>query len=61
MTSDGPVSFISVQRYVRYCCITHNLSPGVKNNFKKIGHINQVGTNCKVTENKRFNNALLRD
>ena len=45
----------------RYCCITHNLSPVVKNVFKKISHINQVGSNCKVTENKRFNNALLLD
>ena len=29
MTSDGPVSLISMQRYVRNCCITHFLSLGV--------------------------------
>ena len=38
ITSDGPVSFISVQRYVRYRCITYRLQPGVKNVYKKIGH-----------------------
>ena len=37
-TSDGPVSFISVQRYVRYCCITYRLQPDVKNVYKKNGH-----------------------
>ena len=37
ITSDGPVLFISVQRYVRYCCITYRLQPGVKNVYKKIG------------------------
>ena len=29
-TSDGPVLFISVQRYARFCYITHLLYPGVK-------------------------------
>ena len=35
---DGPVSLISVQRYVKYCCITYRLQPGVKNVYKKNGH-----------------------
>ena len=37
-TSDGPVSFISMQRYVKYCCITYRFQPGVKNVYKKNGH-----------------------
>ena len=38
ITRDMLVLFILVQRYVRYCCITHRLQSGVKNAFKKIGH-----------------------
>ena len=37
-TSDGPVSSISVQRYVRHCCISHLSQPGVKIVLKKIDH-----------------------
>ena len=38
ITSDRPVSFILVQRYVRYCCITHLLQSGNTNVLKKIGN-----------------------
>ena len=53
-TCDRPLWFISVQRYIRYCCVTHLLQSGVKM-FKRKFVVNQVGViACKVTENKRF-------
>ena len=42
--------------------LMHLLYPSVKNVLKKIGHKpGGGGSNCKVTENKRFYNALLLD
>ena len=35
---DRPVQFVSVQRYVKYCCVTRLLQLGVKNVLKNIGH-----------------------
>ena len=51
ITSDGPVSFISVQRYVRYCCITCCLKPGVKNVYKKIG---QKPSRCQIVNSQKI-------
>ena len=62
ITRDNTVSFISVQWYVRYCCIAHLLQSGVRNVLMTIGYEPiKWGSNCKVTENKRFYNALLLD
>ena len=47
ITSDGLVSFISVQRYVSYCCITHSLQSEVKNVSQSIGYNPSWGQNVK--------------
>ena len=33
-----PVKFISVQRYVKYCCVTRLLQSSVEIVLEKIGH-----------------------
>ena len=60
-SSDGPVSFISVQRYVMYCCITYRLQPGVKNMYKKIGQKPSRGQIVKSQKISGFIIALLLD
>ena len=60
ITSDEAVAFISVRRYVSYCCITHHSQPEVKNVLKKINHKPSGGQIVKSYK-KRFYNALLLD
>ena len=43
----GQVLFILVQRYGKYCFVTHLLQPGVKNVLKKIDHEPSGGQNVK--------------
>ena len=52
---------LSVQRYVKYCCVTLLLQPGVEIVLKKIGHEPSGGQIVKSQKNKRFYNALLLD
>ena len=50
---------MSVQRYVRYCCVTRLLQSGVEIVLKKIGHEQSGGQIVKSKE--VFYNALLLD
>ena len=61
ITSDRPIYFISVQRYVSYCCVTRLLQSGVEIVLKKIGNKPSGGQIVKSQEISVFYNALLLD
>ena len=53
--------FISVQRYVRYCCAKRLLQSDVEIVLKKIGQLQSGGQMVKSQEISVFYNALLLD
>ena len=49
-----PVKYISVQRYVMYCCVTRLVQSGVEIVLKKIGHEQSGGQIIKLQEMSVF-------